>query len=646
MGRLFRLLLAAGVAALVSAVVPVSAQEWVSEASSVQTSELRGMVVDESGTPVPGALVSVMGPGVSVAQSGRDGLFTLRALQPALYRVRAFLPGQASSKTAIIELTAAVPSTCSLTLVGLRLPREVATGTAGTLPPPVLAAGMAGLEPAEQPDAALPTDTPPVSTQAAEPAAPDSHTPTAWRVRHLPRSVLRDSTERVAELVEDDGSADDEFLEPITASLSTNVAASGLLSGGVDFTGEVNLLTTRSFDGPRQLFADPIVPRGIAYLAIGAPIGRDADWSVKGAMTQGDVSSWVVAGSYASRGTGRHVFDAGMSYSTQRYEGGNPVALAAVTDGARNVGEMYGTSRVRISEDVDLTYGARYARYDYVEGPGLLSPQLGVTLALSKTARLRGSLSQRMTAPGAEEFLPPPMPGFWLPPERTFSALPGESAPFRPERVRTSEIGFEYDNGPVAFGVRRFLQDVDDQLVTLFGVRDPYASAFDLGHYYFASQGSTRIDGYAATVSCVVAERFRGSVNYSWSRARWEPSADMALVAVWAPSAARNDERFHDVTTSVETDIPETATRVFVLYKVNTAFARSEVDAVTPALDARFDVRVHQSLPFLAFTNVDWEVLVAVRNLFREVVSDASAYDELLVVRPPKRIVGGLLVRF
>ena len=42
----------------------------------------------------------------------------------------------------------------------------------------------------------------------------------------------------------------------------------------------------------------------------------------------------------------------------------------------------------------------------------------------------------------------------------------------------------------------------------------------------------------------------------------------------------------------------------------------------------------------------EWEMLVAVRNLFREGALDASVYDELLVVRPPKRIVGGLTVRF
>jgi hypothetical protein len=39
-------------------------------------------------------------------------------------------------------------------------------------------------------------------------------------------------------------------------------------------------------------------------------------------------------------------------------------------------------------------------------------------------------------------------------------------------------------------------------------------------------------------------------------------------------------------------------------------------------------------------------MLVAVRNFFRDAAVDQSVYDELLVVRPPKRVVGGLTLKF
>ena len=48
----------------------------------------------------------------------------------------------------------------------------------------------------------------------------------------------------------------------------------------------------------------------------------------------------------------------------------------------------------------------------------------------------------------------------------------------------------------------------------------------------------------------------------------------------------------------------------------------------------------------MAFSAAKWEMLVAVRNFFHEAAADQSIYDELLVVRPPKRIVGGVTLRF
>jgi hypothetical protein len=77
---------------------------------------------------------------------------------------------------------------------------------------------------------------------------------------------------------------------------------------------------------------------------------------------------------------------------------------------------------------------------------------------------------------------------------------------------------------------------------------------------------------------------------------------------------------------------------------MNSAFTKA--DQPRAGLDARWDVQVSQGLPFMRFTNAHWEMLVGVRNLFREAFTETSIYDELLVSRPPKRVVGGITVRF
>ena len=88
---------------------------------------------------------------------------------------------------------------------------------------------------------------------------------------------------------------------------------------------------------------------------------------MRAALTQGDIASWIVAGEYTTRAPARHRYDIGLSYSTQRYEGGNFAALRDVTDGSRNAGALYAFDTFSISPILTLTYGGRYARYDYLE---------------------------------------------------------------------------------------------------------------------------------------------------------------------------------------------------------------------------------------------------------------------------------------
>jgi hypothetical protein len=81
-----------------------------------------------------------------------------------------------------------------------------------------------------------------------------------------------------------------------------------------------------------------------------------------------------------------------------------------------------------------------------------------------------------------------------------------------------------------------------------------------------------------------------------------------------------------------------------VIYRLTNAGPSAGADRTYS--DSRFDVQVHQSLPFMDFSTARWEMLLAVRNTFHEAAVGSSMYDELLVVRPPKRVVGGLTLRF
>jgi hypothetical protein len=248
-----------------------------------------------------------------------------------------------------------------------------------------------------------------------------------------------------------------------------------------------------------------------------------------------------------------------------------------------------------------------------------------------------------MSVPGGQEFLRP-VSGAWLPPERTFAPL-AASGLLEAERTRHIEVALERDLGSASFiSVRRFFQDVSGQMVTVFGLLPGVATA---DHYYLANAGGARADGWGVRFDHVLAGRIHGMVDYTVSHARWTPWA----AAEWVSGApggidGAGPERVHDITTSVETEIPETATRVVLLARVNSSFTRADPASVGSGLDTRFAFRVKQALPFTPFSGSDWEVLVDVRNLFYEQVAGASIYDELLVLNPPKQVVGGLVVHF
>ena len=632
MGRMNRVLSAAGFVVIATAAIPSSvlAQQGalpeLRTVSAIVAGAINGIVSDDRGGPLPGAMVSVLGATMAMTVTDVNGRFTLQRLPAGDYTLRAHLAGFAASPRENVRVgtSAAPPVVYRLQLHRL----ESAVATTGTTEAvaarPILAAGF-GLPSIEVPDPAADGD--------------HSHTDTAWRLRHLTRSILKDSANAVI-VADDDDSLHDDPLFGRSGRGAASLAGSFLAD--LPFTGEVNLLTTGAF-APGGLFSGNTIPRGVAYLAVGAPTPA-GDWTLRAAMSEGDLSSWIVAGSFVSKREGVHSYDLGLSYSTQEYQGGNPLALAAVRDGNRNVGEVYAVDRWTVGPGVSFEYGGRYARYDYLAQPGVFSPRAGLTLEPSKSTRLNVVLAQRMIAPGAEEFLAPAIGGPWLPPERTFSPLTGNS--LRVERARYLDVLFEHDLGHMyAFGVRRFFQGVDNQVMTIFGMRSPSGTR-SVGHYYVATAGSVDAQGWGVRLSSSASKRLSGSVDYTLSHGRWNSFGELGQARPWIAQLTRaQDEDIHDLTTSIRTIIPETATRVFVLYKLNSGYARRSGGLSEAGLDGRFDVQVNQALPF-GLGGTKWEVLLGVRNLIRDPNDPASIYDELLVVRPPKRVVGGFLVRF
>jgi len=619
-GSLVLLCLATAVRAQSGVIQPVS------RVATLVTGAIQGVVQDEKGTPVFGAAVSALGVTTAVAYTDRTGRFELRTLPPGPYLVRAHLSGFVAPRGQIVDVKPSVRTSSSIAM------RRNAT-------PNVIPAGAVIDSKPDATDAAAAT--------SGTSAGGDDHGETAWRLRHARRSVLKDATIPAELLAADEPPAAAAGQPGFFGSAAESAHAVTNLFAGAALNGQVNLLTTGSLDSPLQMFTPENFSRSVTYLALGAPVGEHADWTVRAALTQGDIASWIVAGDYTTRAPATHRIDTGWSYSAQSYDAGN---FRNAADGSRNAGAVYAFDTYSVTPEITLSYGGRFAHYDYLEDGSLLSPRAAVTLSPVDHFRISSLVSRRALAPGAEEFMPRMDSAVWLPPQRTFSSLAG---PLQAEYTNHVEVEVERDLAAATVSVRAFRQHVSDQLVTVFGLDMPGSPAANLGHYLIGNAGDLDASGLSAGFRTAVAGRVHGSVEYAISRARWGQPDALGVALLVMPAIARTEpDRIHDLSTTVETDVPETSTRVLIVYRLSNAFARplaapdlSGNDS-SNNVDSRFDVQVHQSLSFMDFGSAKWEALVAVRNFFRDASVDSSVYDELLVVRPPKRIVGGLTLKF
>ncbi len=568
---------------------------------------VEGVVVDDAGAPVAGATVSALGVTSALAITDRAGRFRLYGLPAGPYLLRAHYSGYIPSRRQFIEVK---PSLRTTVAVSLRRTR-------------VLAAGLG-------------------STAGGDSQANDDHSDTAWYLRHAPRSVLKDTTEREG-VAGGDTDTSGQKTGGFTRTTDSSARFASLFND-LPVTGQVNLLTASSFDSVQRFFSSDTLSSSVAALSVGGPVGGWGDWAVQGITAQGDLGTWFLSGSFRSRAPAAHLYDVNVAYSTQRFSVPAAEFPRAATADSRAVGSLYAVDRWQLSPQVALVYGTRYSRYDYLAGPGLFSPHAQLVFRPTASWQIQTSISRHMLAPGAEEFLPPLAAGLWVPSERTFDWL--SNRPLAAERASNYDLRVERRiGGGYAIAAHTFYQEVHNQLVALFGSTE--SGNLPGSHYHVGTLGDVDTTGWGVSLSNAPSSRVRGSIAYDMLMAGWLTNADSAIIGILSPAAvAARSTRFHDITTSLETEVPGSDTRVFVLYRIDTSFAKGTAKESSAGFDGRFDVQVSQPLPVLDFTSAQWQVVFAVRNLFREVTPGGSVYDELLVVRPPKRLVGGLVVRF
>lgn len=607
---------------LAAGVVPAHAQRDMALALAVvpTLAHVDGVVRDEAGRVVPGAVVIAVGGLMATVRSGADGRYTL-ALSPGRYVLRASREGYVSSYREAVEVDTLDRLKRDITLV--RQPGE-GPGVGQTDEP------MTPLVPADE---------------SAETDG-HSHSDTAWRLRHLRRSVLRDGQEHDYASTSSTMSADraDAWFD---RAVATSARAAATFFTNTAFDGQVHLLTTTDLGSAAGGRPPAALSRGVAYAVVRADAGSHGIWAVRGAVTATSEPSWVIVGEYATPATGAHAARAGMSFGVQSDSLASQRGRPASASDSRHAGAVFAADRWQVASRVLVDYGLRLERFGYLPDQSLASPHLAVEgRVLPRTAAV-AAVSRRAAAPGADEFLPPSADGPWLPPDRTFSPLLRDGR-FEAERVRRTELGIDHRFGREdhqrTLSIRRFEEVIADQTVVLFGLgrRDRVP-----GHYRVADLDHGHVEGWTVRLAGPLLPGFEGSLEYAMADAAWAPGQQVRLLRWLTPSAARSgEERLHDLTTQVAAEFESSDTRLLLVHRVSTGFSHARQVDRDSGLGQRFAIEVRQGLPYRPFVGGRLDVVVSIRNLFRDPGQVASLYDELLTVSPPLRVTGGVRVNF
>ena len=561
---------------------------------------LVGFVEDTRGTPVAGVVISLFGKGVDatglVTLSDSAGRFFLPSLPAGSYTLRALAAGHLPAPARQVTV----------------LPDRDSTFTVSLTP---VKAGAAARE-----DETV--------AEATESDDVEAGRELRWLLRHKRRSVLEDQ----ASVVAGEEGADEQDVVVRASSAATPRLASWLT--GVDGTVEVmaNPAGVGVSSAPLGFQA---APESFSLLQLKGRMGLGGSWSLGGLVADSETTTWRTAAEFILEPGGGHEVQLGSGYGTRLFQ--PMLGGAGDNDGRednRTVGAIFVQDRWQATEDVAYSAGARFSYIGFLADRNHVDPFATVEVRADDRTRVRGSVASRTLVPGGD-LLTLSVRG--SAPAMAFAVLDDA---LRPERSMHYELAVDQALGATTLSARTFYEGVDDQLVNAFTGQDGARTLRIL------NGGGLQARGMGLTVARRFGDALSGSLSYTYGHSWRSEPASVTAAGALPELFAYHDADFHDVIGRLETFIDWSDTRVIAFYRINTL--TPEIDGKkAPALNnARFDVQLRQGLPFLGgLTRADWEFLLAVRNLFYE-TSEGATLDEVAVLNPPKRVLGGISVRF
>ena len=432
-----------------------------------------------------------------------------------------------------------------------------------------------------------------------------------WLMRHKRRSILETAAH---------DTPSDEGAPALSLPAGPHLAAMGPLAGSME------LAATAGSGSPADAVGGGL-PGGVGSLRLQGQLADGVRWSLGGLIAESEGRAWRTAAEFVLEPGGGHEVEVGAGYGA----GDQPPVLAGVLpEPDRVVGAVFVRDRWQLGEKLTATTGARYTYVGFLPDSHHADAVVQVELRGGQRTLVRGSVATRTLTPGGDLLT---LSTVAASPAITWARL---EEGLRPARSLRYEVGVDRDLGTARLGAYLFDETTRDVLLTTFDGSTPVVR----------NAGSVAARGFGLTLGRRFGGVANGSVTYSFGRGRRSATTPFAADV---PVTSFDAAEFHDLVARLETVIDWSDTRVAALCRLSALSddrGPGTAGANRTSSAARFDVQLTQGLPFLQpLTRADWEVLVAVRNMFYE-ASQGGFLDELAVQDPPTRVVGGISVRF
>lgn len=530
------------------------------------------------------------------------------------------VPASAWTRPAVIPIASTVPAKSSPSLASflpLLQPSYFASADASSR--------LLFLSPLSPLRAALRVAAQDLSTQAQ--AAIDA-------AQRAPAAAMRDR--------DDDGSADDtttsasarrrEVLlrqrrRSVLNERENGTARSASASADTDFdtagvNGHLELLALPS-SGPTSVGT---LPGGAGLVHLSGYITEDLRVALTGLAAESAATTWRAGAEFEFTAGERHTIEAGAVYGT-RFNTATTLPGAEID--RRGVGAFRVVHAMKITDTVSTRAGGRLIDAPFLRRSRSIDPEFSILVEEAATPSAKGRAYVRLDFAGDTLF-----PGLEVATGESdgvslSEGLPILSRDFMAQRTWSRSAGAGYHGGATRIEGRLVDQTVSHALLlfpsALAGA--PFAST---GRRDRAQTASLMLERTLANGQAQIG------VEYGFGR---------FAASETAPNRVRD---FHQVTTRFDAYLRRTGTGIAVFHRIHDGAPVSDGggEGGAKVRAQRYLVELRQDVPFVpSLIGADMAFLVSLRNVYYDDVERRNL-DEFAVKTPPRRITGGIRVKF